>query len=144
MFASIVYHELAHSLVARHYRIKIAGITLFIFGGVAELEDEPPTAKSEFLVAIAGPIASLSLAGSLWLLLQILPEATPSYALIDYLAFMNIVLAVFNLIPAFPLDGGRVLRAILWWAQGSLRKATRIASTLGAALGIALDGLWRL
>ncbi|MGB0087762.1 MAG: site-2 protease family protein [Rhodomicrobiaceae bacterium] len=138
MFASIVYHELAHSLVARHYRIKIAGITLFIFGGVAELEDEPPTAKSEFLVAIAGPIASLSLAGSLWLLLQILPEATPSYALIDYLAFMNTVLAVFNLIPAFPLDGGRVLRAALWWIQGSLSKATRIASLLGAALGIAL------
>ena len=140
MFASIVFHELSHAIVARHYQIKIAGITLFIFGGVAELEDEPPTAKSEFLVAIAGPIASVLLAGCLVAALRgsALTAHAKVYALIYYLGLMNIVLAVFNLIPAFPLDGGRVLRAILWWAQGSLRKATRIASTLGAALGIGL------
>ncbi len=140
MFASIVYHELAHALVARHYRIKIAGITLFIFGGVAELEDEPPTAKSEFLVAIAGPISSFLMASLLMLLFEVLPPATPGvvFALLYYLAIMNTVLAVFNLIPAFPLDGGRVLRAALWWIQGSLSKATRIASLLSAALGIAL------
>ena len=127
MFASIVYHELAHALVARYYQIKIAGITLFIFGGVAELEDEPPTAKSEFLVAIAGPISSILLAGLLYLITVYLPEATPGevFAVLSYLVLINIVLAVFNLIPAFPLDGGRMLRGGLWWCKGNLRKATR-------------------
>lgn len=140
MFASIVFHELAHAIVARHYKIRISGITLFIFGGVAELDDEPPTAKSEFLVAIAGPISSYLLAGALFLAAAIIPAAaTPEiFALLDYLTLINFVLATFNLIPAFPLDGGRVLRAVLWWIKGSLHKATRIASQLGAALGVAL------
>ena len=140
MFASIVFHELAHSLVARAYGIKIAGITLFIFGGVAELEDEPPTPKSEFLVAIAGPISSIVLGGALYLMAILLETSSPPevLAVLTYLTVINIVLAVFNLIPAFPLDGGRMLRAALWWLQGDLRKATRIASLMGAALGIAL------
>ena len=140
MFASIVFHELAHSLVARIYGIKIAGITLFIFGGVAELEDEPPTPKSEFLVAIAGPISSVVLGGALYLLATLLETSSPPevLAVLSYLTVINIVLAVFNLIPAFPLDGGRMLRAALWWRQGDLRKATRLASLMGAALGIAL------
>jgi len=140
LFASIVFHELAHALVARHYRIKIAGITLFIFGGVAELEDEPPTAKSEFFVAIAGPISSYILAGALYVLLGILPGATPSQitAIFSYLMIINIILATFNLVPAFPLDGGRMLRAGLWWVRGDLRSATRIASYLGGGLGVAL------
>jgi Zn-dependent protease len=140
MFASIVYHELAHSLVARAYGIRIAGITLFIFGGVAELEDEPPTPKSEFLVAIAGPISSVLLGGALYLIATLLETSAPPevLAVLSYLTLINIVLAVFNLIPAFPLDGGRMLRAALWWGQGDLRKATRIASFLGAGLGIAL------
>jgi Zn-dependent protease len=142
MFASIVYHELAHSLVARYYDIKISGITLFIFGGVAELEDEPPTAKSEFLVAIAGPISSFTLAGILYLLMEGLSGVAPieAFAVLDYLMLINLVLAIFNLLPAFPLDGGRMLRAALWWWQGSLPKATRIASYLGAFLGVALMG----
>jgi len=140
MFASIIFHELAHALVARHYDIKIAGITLFIFGGVAELEDEPPTAKSEFLVAIAGPISSVILAAALYGVAAALPQATAPeiFALLDYLSVINLVLAIFNLVPAFPLDGGRMLRAALWWAQGSLRKATRIAAILGAVLGVGL------
>jgi Zn-dependent protease len=140
MFASIVYHELAHSLVARAYGIRIAGITLFIFGGVAELEDEPPTPKSEFLVAIAGPISSVVLGGALYLIASLFETSAPPevLAVLSYLTLINIVLAVFNLIPAFPLDGGRMLRAALWWLQGDLRKATRIASFLGAGLGIAL------
>lgn len=140
MFASIVFHELAHSLVARLYGIKIAGITLFIFGGVAELEDEPPTPKSEFLVAIAGPISSIVLGGALFLIASLFETSGPPevLAVLSYLTVINIVLAVFNLIPAFPLDGGRMLRAVLWWRQGSLWKATRLASLLGAALGIAL------
>lgn len=140
MFASIVYHELAHALVARYYEIRIAGITLFIFGGVAELADEPPTAKSEFLVAIAGPISSFLLAGLLYIVAVYLPNGTPAevFAVLSYLMLINIVLAVFNLMPAFPLDGGRMLRAALWWYRGSLSWATRIASYLGAVLGIAL------
>ncbi len=140
MFASIVYHELAHSLVARLYGIRIAGITLFLFGGVAELDDEPPTPKSEFLVAIAGPISSLLLGGALYLIGNVLESSAPVevLAVLSYLMIINIVLAVFNLIPAFPLDGGRMLRAALWWRQGDLGKATRIASLLGAGLGIAL------
>jgi Zn-dependent protease len=140
MFASIVFHEMAHSLVARAYGIKIAGITLFIFGGVAELEDEPPTPKSEFLVAIAGPISSIVLGGALFLVASLFETGGPAevLAVLDYLTVINIVLAVFNLIPAFPLDGGRMLRAVLWWRQGDLRKATRLASFLGAGLGIAL------
>ena len=142
MFGSIVFHELAHSLVARTYGIRIAGITLFIFGGVAELEDEPPTPKSEFVVAIAGPISSVILGGALFLIAS-LAETTSSpevRSVLGYLMVINIALAVFNLIPAFPLDGGRMLRAILWWRNGDLRKATRLASLLGAALGIALMG----
>ena len=142
MFASIVYHELAHALVARYYDIKIAGITLFIFGGVAELEDEPPTAKSEFLVAVAGPISSVLLAAVLYGLAVALPDGVPNevFALLGYLALINMVLAIFNLVPAFPLDGGRMLRAGLWWWQGNLRSATRIAAMLGAVLGVALMG----
>ncbi len=140
MFASIVFHELAHALVASYYRIKIVGITLFIFGGVAELEDEPPTAKSEFLVAVAGPISSYVLAGALYLLLEILPFWVPAtvFAVLSYLMLINIILATFNMIPAFPLDGGRMLRAGLWWLRGDLRWATQIASYLGAMLGGAL------
>lgn len=140
MFASIVFHELAHSLVARQYGIRIAGITLFIFGGVAELEDEPPTPKSEFLVAIAGPISSAVLGAALFGLASIVETSAPleAMALLSYLTVINFVLAVFNLIPAFPLDGGRMLRAALWWWQGDLGKATRIASLLGAALGVGL------
>ena len=140
MFASIVFHELAHSLVARIYGIKISGITLFIFGGVAELEDEPPTPKSEFLVAIAGPISSVILGGVLFGVAELFGASLPSEigAVLTYLMVINIVLAVFNLVPAFPLDGGRMLRAALWWLQGDLRKATRIATYLGAGLGIAL------
>lgn len=140
MFASIVYHELAHALVARYYQIKIAGITLFIFGGVAELEDEPPTAKSEFLVAVAGPVSSFLMAGALILAVSLLPPGTRPeiFTVLDYLSLINIVLAVFNLVPAFPLDGGRMLRAGLWWWTGNLYRATRIAAILGAGLGIGL------
>jgi Zn-dependent protease len=140
MFASIVFHELAHSLVARQYGIRIAGITLFIFGGVAELEDEPPTPKSEFLVAIAGPSSSALLGAALFGIASLIETSAPPevMALLSYLTVINFVLAIFNCIPAFPLDGGRMLRAALWWRQGDLHKATRIASLLGAALGIAL------
>lgn len=141
LFASIVFHELSHSLVARRYGMKIRGITLFIFGGVAEMEDEPPTAKAEFLMAIAGPIASALLA----VLFHVLSDfgermgmAAPIPAVLGYLSFVNLLLAGFNLVPAFPLDGGRMLRAVLWGWKGDLRWATRIAANAGASFGFGL------
>jgi Zn-dependent protease/CBS domain-containing protein len=141
LFASIVFHEFCHSLVARRYGLPMRGITLFIFGGVAEMSDEPGSAKTEFLMAIAGPISSLLLAAVLALLLVLgrsvaLPETLTG--VLAYLVLLNVMLAGFNLLPAFPLDGGRVLRSILWAVKGNLRWATRIASNLGAGFGLFL------
>jgi Zn-dependent protease len=144
LFASIVFHEFAHAMVARQFDLPITGITLFIFGGVAELHDEPASPKAEFLVAIVGPISSFVLAGVFHLTgvaLEVAGAGPPLLALLGYLVLLNIVLAVFNLLPAFPLDGGRVLRAAMWWWTGSLRRATRIGASFGRVLGIALIGL---
>jgi Zn-dependent protease/CBS domain-containing protein len=141
LFASIIFHELGHSVVARRYGIPMKGITLFIFGGVAEMTKEPPSAKSEFMMAIAGPIASV-FAGVFFFALYGLASALAwplaIGLVLGYLATINIILAVFNMVPAFPLDGGRVLRAILWGIKKDLAWATRISSTLGAAFGILL------
>lgn len=146
-FGCIVVHELCHSLVANHYMLPMKGITLFIFGGVAEMGSEPPSAKVEFLMAIAGPIASLIL-GLLCEAIRRLGSSWPVevVGILGYLGWINIVLAIFNLVPAFPLDGGRVLRAALWHFQGDLMRATSIASRIGAAFGILLMlyGVWRL
>lgn len=144
LFASIVFHELCHSLVARQYGLPIRGITLFIFGGVAEMEEEPPTAKAEFLMAIAGPISSGVLSLSLFGVTAVAEGAGAPVSVSGvtaYLAFINMLLAVFNLVPAFPLDGGRMLRAALWYWKGDLRWATRIASDAGSAFGFLLIAL---
>jgi Zn-dependent protease/CBS domain-containing protein len=140
LFASVLIHELAHALVAQRRGMQMRGITLFFFGGVAEMADEPPDAASELQVAIAGPIASflLSVAGFGLLLLGFWPAAV--HGVLSYLAAANGMLAVFNLIPAFPLDGGRVLRAALWHWKKSLRWATRITSNIGSFLGLAMMG----
>ena len=141
LFASIILHELGHALVARRYGLPIRGITLFIFGGVAEMEGEPERPAVEFWVAIAGPITSLLVGLVCWLLMQAVAAAgagVPVVGVLVYLASINIVLAVFNLVPAFPLDGGRILRSVLWAWKGSLRWATRIASAIGGGFGIAL------
>lgn len=141
LFLSIIVHEFSHSLVARRFGMPMKGITLFIFGGVAEMGDEPPTARAEFLMAIAGPVASLVIAGVFLLLHRLGAQwgwPAPLSAVLYYLASINALLAAFNLLPAFPLDGGRVLRAILWGARGDLRWATRVSSTIGAALAIGL------
>lgn len=138
---SIVFHEFAHSLVARQYGMPIRGITLFIFGGVAEMEDEPPSAKSELLMAIAGPAASLLIGGVFYVLAVLAAAAdlpVPVQGTVHYLMLINFVLAVFNLVPAFPLDGGRVLRAVLWAWRGDVAWATRIASGAGSLLGLAI------
>lgn len=137
---SIVFHELSHSLVARRFGMPIEGITLFLFGGVAEMHEEPTSAKGEFLMAVAGPLASLLLAVLFYGLsaLDGSAAATPVTALLDWLAFVNLILAIFNLVPAFPLDGGRMLRAALWGWKGDLEWATRIAARAGSAFGVML------
>ena len=144
LFFSIVFHELSHSLVARRYGLPMKGITLFILGGVAEMEEEPASAKVEFLMAIAGPIASLVLAAAFYLLSLLgaaagLPE--PLNGVLYYLALLNLLLAVFNMLPAFPMDGGRALRAAIWHRTGSLKKATRFASQGGSWLGLGFIAL---
>jgi Zn-dependent protease len=141
LFASIVFHELCHSIVARKFGIPMKGITLFIFGGVAEMDQEPPSPKSEFLMAIAGPISSGFLAFLFYQLHNLsgsLALSIPLQGVLHYLSWINAILAVFNLVPAFPLDGGRVLRSILWYAKNDLRWATRIASNCGAGFGLIL------
>lgn len=141
LFFSIIFHEMSHSLVARRYGLPIRGITLFIFGGVAEMEEEPKDAKTEFLMAIAGPIASLLLALVFGLCATISINLGVSAAvsgIFSYLSLINGVLALFNLVPAFPLDGGRVLRAALWRWKGDVRWATRIAARAGSGFGLVL------
>ncbi len=148
LFASIVVHELSHSLVARRYGLRMNGITLFIFGGVAEMSEEPRDPKTEFLMAIAGPIASIVIGIVCHYTALAARGAWPVtvVGVLAYLAWLNWLLAGFNLIPAFPLDGGRVLRAAMWHFQGDVRRATRIASGIGGAFGALLMafGLYRL
>jgi Zn-dependent protease/predicted transcriptional regulator len=135
LFASVLAHELAHSLVARRLGLNVDSITLFIFGGVSNLTSEPSTARNEFLVAVVGPVSSLVLAALFWLLGQTIPARTPVGSVAGYLAFVNLLLGGFNLVPGFPLDGGRVLRSLIWGATGSLRRATLVASYVGQAFG---------
>lgn len=141
LFLSIVLHELAHSVVARAFGMEIKGITLWLLGGVAEMADEPPHPKAEFLMAIAGPIMSVVLAllfFTLGAFFGIGGEMTPIGAILRYLGTLNLVLAAFNLIPAFPLDGGRVARAALWAWKGDYYWATSVASRMGTLFGLAL------
>jgi Zn-dependent protease/predicted transcriptional regulator len=149
LFASIILHELAHAVVARRHGLPIRGITLFVFGGVAEMEGEPDRPGVEFQVAIAGPIASFVIGLGCGLLVQAAAAAGAGVAIVGviaYLAMINVILAVFNLVPAFPLDGGRMLRAALWRWKGSLRWATRISALIGGGFGILLIvlGVWQV
>ncbi len=141
LFASVVAHELSHSLVARRFGLAMRGITLFIFGGVAEMTEEPASPKVELWMALAGPAMSIVLGVLLLALAAPARAAGPAAAgVIGYLAAANLALGLFNLIPAFPLDGGRVLRATLWHWKGSLRWATRITSQIGSGFGLVLMG----
>jgi Zn-dependent protease/predicted transcriptional regulator len=136
LFGSVLLHELAHSLVARARGMTVNSITLFIFGGVSNLEEEPEKPKIELAMSIVGPLTSLALAGIFWGLLQLVgDQQSPLAATFVYLALINAILAGFNLLPGFPLDGGRVLRSILWDRTGSLVKATNIAATVGRFMG---------
>ncbi|MDP3879056.1 MAG: site-2 protease family protein [Dehalococcoidales bacterium] len=136
LFVSVLLHEMAHSLVARARGMSVNSITLFIFGGVSNLEEEPEKPRIEFAMAIVGPLTSLALAGIFWGLTQVAGDQDgPLAAMLSYLSLINLILAIFNILPGFPLDGGRVLRSILWGATGNLIQATNIAATVGRFFG---------
>ncbi len=146
MFACVVLHELGHSVVALGYKIPVRRITLFIFGGVAEIGGEPPSATAEFRIAVAGPAVSLALAVLFALLRVVVAPSVPLFALAEYLAYINGSLALFNLVPGFPLDGGRVLRAIIWGATHDLRRATLVAANVGRGIAFVfiMVGAWQI
>jgi len=141
LFFSIVFHELCHSLIAKKYGLAIKGITLFIFGGVAEMGDEPRSPRAEFMMAIAGPVSSIVIGVifyGIYALGRLNSWSEAVNGVVQYLAYINLLLAFFNLVPAFPLDGGRVLRSILWGRKKNLRWATHISSKIGRGFGIFL------
>jgi len=146
LFGSVVLHELGHSLVALRYKIPVNSITLYIFGGIAQIGSEPPSAMAEFWIAIAGPAVSFGLALLFQILQPIFTGIAPLLALAKYLAYINGSLALFNLIPGFPLDGGRVFRAIVWGTSHNLRKATLVAATVGRVIAFLfiLFGVWQI
>jgi Zn-dependent protease len=134
LFASVGFHELAHSFVAKKYKISIDSITLFIFGGVAQMKDEPPHPKAEFRIAIAGPLASFFLAALFFFLTM--NASGGGKALFSYLAQINFIIGVFNLIPGFPMDGGRVLRSLIWKKKKNFFYATQLAAGIGQKVAL--------
>jgi Zn-dependent protease/predicted transcriptional regulator len=141
LFASVLIHELAHSFVALKQGIHVSSIRLFIFGGVSQIASEPSSGRQEFLIAIAGPATSMALAflfAAAWVVLWFSGTLAPVAAVVGYLAGANALLALFNLIPGFPLDGGRLLRAILWDRWNNMARATRVVSQLGNSFALFL------
>lgn len=151
-FATLIAHELAHSLVAQSRGLPVKSITLFALGGVSQIEKEAPDAKTEFWIAIVGPLTSfvigailLGLSSALgWT--SVATPATPILAMMVWLGYINVALGIFNLVPGFPLDGGRVLRAIVWWITKDPVRSTRIAARVGqtVALFFIVVGVFRL
>lgn len=156
LFVSVFLHELSHALVALRHGIGVSAITLHIFGGVSQLKEEPRSPGTEFSIAIVGPLTSFAIAIVAAVAVRVAEPLPVAAAILKYLALVNAVVGVFNLVPGFPLDGGRVLRAALWKAKGDLRQATEMASraggvvatllmVLGVLRGLAgdfLGGLW--
>ncbi|HEX8878814.1 MAG TPA: site-2 protease family protein [Candidatus Acidoferrum sp.] len=144
-FASILVHELAHSWVSIRYKIPVQRITLFIFGGVSQIAGEPPSASAEFLIAVVGPLTSLALAALFFFVEPLLVNVAPALEVAKYLALINAMLGLFNLIPGFPLDGGRVFRAIVWGVSKNFRQATLIAASTGRFFGFLfiIAGVWQ-
>ena len=143
-FASVLAHELAHALVAIREGVGVNSITLFIFGGVAHIANEPPHADSDFRIVVSGPFASVTLGAGFYVVGMATTAFPPISDVSIYLAYMNFLLAVFNLIPGFPLDGGRILRALIWKISGDYVKATRWATAggFGIAVLFAILGIW--
>jgi Zn-dependent protease/CBS domain-containing protein len=131
LFVSVLLHEMGHSVVALRYKIPVRSITLFLFGGVAQIGAEPPSAIAEFLIASAGPLVSLTLAVLFYAVQPLVGGIEPLLGLAKYLAYINLALVLFNLIPGYPLDGGRVFRAIVWAITGNMRRATLVAANGG-------------
>jgi Zn-dependent protease len=141
LFVSVFLHELSHTLVARHHGVGVSAITLHIFGGVSELQDEPPSPATEFWIAIVGPATSFVLAAVAAVAASLVPGGSVPAAVLGYLIVVNALVGIFNLVPGFPLDGGRVLRAALWRMKGDLRRATEIASRVGTSVAVLLMAL---
>lgn len=143
-FGSVVFHELAHSVVAQHYKIKVLSITLFLFGGLARIAQDPSKAVQEFNIAVAGPLASAFLALFFYGVKLLLPGHEMVGAVTDQLVFTNKWLAIFNLLPGFPLDGGRIFRAMVWGATKDFTRATRVAGASGKLIAFAMiiAGVW--
>ncbi|MGD2154348.1 MAG: site-2 protease family protein, partial [Gemmatimonadales bacterium] len=142
-FASVLLHELAHSAMARARGIEVEGITLFIFGGMARIRSEATNPRDEFLITIVGPVSSALIGALLLVFAEVGDSLGLHRAFIDvaaYLAILNFILAVFNLIPGFPLDGGRLLRSLVWHVTKDVRKATRIAALSGQGFGYVMIG----
>ena len=146
LFVSVLLHELGHSVVALRYKIPVRSITLFLFGGVAQIGAEPPSAIAEFLIASAGPLVSLILAVLFYAAQPLVDGIEPLLGLAKYLAYINLALVLFNLIPGYPLDGGRVFRAIVWAITGNMRRATLIAANVGRlfAFLFIFVGVWQM
>ncbi|HET8786572.1 MAG TPA: site-2 protease family protein [Candidatus Limnocylindrales bacterium] len=146
LFASVLVHELAHSIVAKSRGIDVHSITLFIFGGVSNLTGEAKRPSVEFLIAIVGPLTSFLIAAISYGVVVVADDSRMVVAVASYLALINLVLGLFNLVPGFPLDGGRVLRSIIWRATGDQQRATRIAVGVGQAVAwlLIVFGFWRV
>lgn len=145
-FLSLLAHELSHSLVARAHKLPVRRITLFALGGVSVIEKEATDARTEFLVAIVGPITSVVIGGALVWVFKVLggnpnQPQTPAIAILYWLGYINLLLGAFNMLPGFPLDGGRVLRALAWWMTHSMERATRIAARAGQGMAIIFIGI---
>jgi Zn-dependent protease/CBS domain-containing protein len=145
LFASVIVHELAHSLVAKSRGLQVRSITLFIFGGVSNLAGEAKNPSTEFVIAVVGPLTSFVIAAVAFVIDAVVPaSAAELHAVLSYLVYINVALGLFNLIPGFPLDGGRVFRALAWSLTGSLRRGTEIAAFVGqlVAYGLLLIGFY--
>ena len=146
LFISVLLHELGHSAIALRYKIPVRSITLFLFGGVAHIGAEPPSAVAEFRIAIAGPLVSLILAVCFYVVQPVVAGIEPLLGLVKYLAYINLALVIFNLIPGYPLDGGRVFRAIVWAVTKNMRRATLVAANVGRFFGFLFIfiGVWQM
>ena len=156
LFVSVLLHELGHSVVAVWYKIPVQSITLFIFGGVSRITKEPANPLSEFVISFVGPLVSFVLGGIFFVITPVFATGSPLMGLVKYLAFINVALGVFNLIPGYPLDGGGVLMSLIWKITDNMRRATLIAANVGrvvaflfiiygvyqAFTGNIIDGLW--